>query len=173
MCRDLFKRLTSDEFAASAIGWSTPETFRHFLMQSEEVRDTRKALRQEAVTEDTIREWVSSWMKDFRPGQHFPHETAIAAMAIVLETWATDFAEEFLLDLASLKLAEMPLCIRVARQCLKRRTMMARNKARDFYPRPWYGNLTIRETKSDYRHPSESIQTVSKSFDMRPIHART
>lgn len=172
MCRDLFRRLTSDEFAMSAAGFSTPETLRHFLTQSPEVQDVRQSLLQEAVTEDTIREWVSSWMNDFRPGQHFPHETAIAAVAVALEKRSTDFAEEFLLDLARLKLAEMPLCIRVARQCLKRRATMARNKVKDFYPYPWHGELTIREAKPDCRRLIESVQTIGKSIDMRSVYAK-
>ena len=98
MCRELFERITSDEFAVSAGFISTPEALRHVLARSPEVRDIRNGLRQGGITEGAIRDFVSSVMRDFRVGQHFEHEMALAALAVALERRPTDFAEEFLVE---------------------------------------------------------------------------
>ena len=56
-----------------------------------EVREIREALRQGAITEETIREFVSSLLAGFRVGQRFEHEMALAALAVVLERRANRF----------------------------------------------------------------------------------
>lgn len=171
MCRTLLNQLTSDSFVLSAGIIATPEALRHFLLRSKEVHEVRNALRQGAITEETIRELVSSLMKDFRVGTRFEHELALAALAVVLERWATDFAEEFLLDLAKLKLAEMPLGIRVARECLKYMAMMAHNTSRDFQPWTWPSRLCSLQVQPDWLGSQKSIQTNDKLIDMRPTNA--
>ena len=52
-------------------------------------------------------------------------ELALAALAVAVERRPTDFAEEFLHDLARPQIAEMGLAIRVARECLRHRTSVA------------------------------------------------
>lgn len=132
MCRSLFERLTSDSFALSAGFISTPEALRRFLLRSQEVHDIRMALRQGAITEDTIREFVSSLMATFYAGRRFEHEMALAALAVALERRPTDFAEEFLHDLSRLKPAELCLCLRVARVCIRERSSVASHSDRKF-----------------------------------------
>jgi hypothetical protein len=132
MCRSLFERLTSDEFAISAGSISTPEALRRFLLRSKEVREIRESLRQGAITEETVREFVSSLMRAFHVGQRFVHEMALAALAVALERRPTDFAEEFLHDLSRLKLAELCLCLRVARVCIQERSSVASHSNRTF-----------------------------------------
>ncbi len=132
MCRGLFDRLTSDEFVISAGLVSTPEALRRFLLRSQMVSDIQELLRAGTITEDSIREFVSSLMTQFRVGTRFEHEMALAALAVAIERRSTRFAEGFLSDLAKLKLAEMPLCIRVARECLRHRAAIARNAHKDF-----------------------------------------
>jgi hypothetical protein len=142
------------------------------LLRSQEVRDIRAALQQGAITEETIHEFVSSLMKAFQVGRRFEHETALAALAVALERRSTDFAEEFLLDLARLKLAEMPICIRVARECIREARKIARNARKNFRPQDWPKRLCFRQLETNERFRAISTVTAHKVIDMRPIHAK-
>ncbi len=173
MCRTLFERLTSDEFALSTASISTPEALRRLLLRSQIVHDIRESLRQGSITEDSIREFVSSLMKGFHVGARFEHEMALAALAVALERRPTDFAEEFLLDLAKLKLAEMPLCIRVARECLKHRMTTTQNTSKDFYPWKLPNRFYPQQMESNWLGSPDPIPTVGTLVDMRTINAKT
>jgi hypothetical protein len=113
-------------------------------------------------------------MKDFRIGQHFEHEIAIAAMAVALEKRSTAFAEEFLVDLAKLRLAEMPLCIRVARECVKHRMAMTQNICKTFSPWQYPSSRNCQPTFELNFSPilSSSTPIVCKYFDMRSCYAK-
>lgn len=143
MSARVLQQLTSDDFAVSAGFLSTPGSLRRFFHQAKEVAAIKEALRQEAITESTLRGFVSSVLRDLRCGERFPHQLAIAAIAVVLETRPTTFADEFLHDLSRLGLAEMSMCIRVARECLKHRVNLAHNKTKvlrlpdDGFSRAW------------------------------------
>jgi hypothetical protein len=132
MTARVLEQLHSEGFLLSLAFVSTPGPLRRVLSRRQEVRMVREALRQGAITEATIRRFVSDLMRDFRPGKQFLHELPLAALAVAMETRATDFAEEFLHDLSRLRSAEMGLCIRVARECLKRRTSVPGNTAKTF-----------------------------------------
>jgi hypothetical protein len=79
----------------------------------------RSALQSGEVTEDTLRVFSATLLRDLEYGRRFPHELAIAAMAVALESRPTPFAEEFVMDLARLELPELPVAIRVARECCR------------------------------------------------------
>ncbi len=172
MSSGLLERLNSESFVLSAACISTPEGLRHFLLRSPEVRDLRKALYQGTIAEETIRKFVSSLMRDFRAGYHFEHEFALAGLAVVLERRPTDFAEEFLLDLAKLKLAEMPLCIRVARESVRRRATMAQNRTKQFQLSPWCNGTAVCEVKALSPRPTNRIQTINTLIDLSPANAK-
>jgi hypothetical protein len=123
MSVEMLERLKSEEFALALGSLATPGAVRRFLRTADEVSAIRKALRNGAISEDTLREFVSTLMRDLRHGERFPHELSLAALAVVVETHPTNFAEEFLHDLARLQCAEMSLCIRVARECAKHRSV--------------------------------------------------
>jgi hypothetical protein len=171
MCRKLLDDLISDSFVLSVGFLSTPGALRRFLSRTREVRDIRESLRQGAITEETIREFVSSLLVGFHAGQRFEHELALGALAVVLERRPTNFAEEFLLDLATLKLTEMPLCIRVARECLQHRVTIAQNKVKGFAPWPWPNELCSQEVSRDWLGSLDAIPTIGKLIDMRPTNA--
>ncbi len=130
MSARVLQQLTSDDFAVSAGCLSTPGSLRSFLHRSKEVAALKEALSQWAITDSTLRRFVSSLLRELRCGERFPHQLAIAAIAVALETRPTSFADEFLHDLSRLGLAEMSLCIRVARECLMQRVNVAQNKTR-------------------------------------------
>jgi hypothetical protein len=172
MCHKLLNQLTSDLFNLSAGFLSTPTATHRYLARCAEVRELREGLRQGAITEETIREFVSSLMSSFHVGQRFEHEMALAALAVALERRPTDFAEEFLLDLAKLKLAEMSLCIRVARECLKQRMTMTQNTGKFF--RPWPQNRTrFSQVAPSWLGSSDSVFNSGRSIDWRSTHAAT
>jgi hypothetical protein len=68
-----------------------------------------------------IRVFISSVMSEFSKGHLLPNDLALAALAVVFELRPTDFAEEFLCDLARLQLPEMTTSILVAREYLRNR----------------------------------------------------
>jgi hypothetical protein len=57
-------------------------------------------------------------MNDLRRGECFPHDLALAALAVALEYRPTPFAKEYLRDLSRLRLAEMSTSVRLAQECL-------------------------------------------------------
>ena len=80
---------------------------------------------------------------------------ALATIAVVLERRTTDFADEYLCHLARLKLAEMPLSIRVARECLKHRAR----------------SLTRNQIKTDqYKNPADPL--TDEDFKAQPFPYR-
>lgn len=121
--------LRSDEFDGS-FAISTPQGLRRALARSPAVRAVRRDLSEGTITEATVRDFVGSLMRELKLGEHFLHDTALAAICVVLEPRATDFAEEFLHDLARLRLSELMMSVRVARECLKARMSLTRNRSR-------------------------------------------
>jgi hypothetical protein len=168
----LLDELFSDSFAASAGGFSVPGVLRRFLLRTSAVRGIREAIRQGVVDEGMIREFAERLLASFRVGVRFEHEVALAALAVVLERRATDFAEEFLLDLAKLRLAEMPLCIRVARECLKNRASIAQNKTRVFVLSNCVDRISLQQLARSTRHASPPIEIIGNSIDLRPSNAK-
>ena len=138
MSARVLERLKSDEFALSVGFLSTPGPLRRFLQKTKEVADIRAALEQGVVTDITLRAFVSNLMRDLRRGERFAHELALATLAVVLEMHPTVFAEEYLEDLSRLRVAEMSLCIRVARECVGQWMLMSRNTAKHFDVGPRY-----------------------------------
>ena len=115
------EHLKSEDFAVE-VGFLLPSpALRCRLLATKEVAEVIAALVGGTLTEETIRSFVSPLMKDLRPGHIFPHDLALAALAVVLETQTTEFAQEYLHDLAGLELAEMSTSIRIAKQCLLQR----------------------------------------------------
>jgi hypothetical protein len=158
----VLQRLRSDEFALSVGFLSTPGPLRRFLRQTEDVAAIRAALEQGAITDETLRAYVSSLMQDLRRGERFPHELAVAALAVALEMRPTEFAEEFLQDLSRLRLAEMSLCIRVARECLRHWTLIPRNTARHFDVGPRYLDIPFCVTPAPNGSRSNAANQMCK-----------
>jgi hypothetical protein len=128
----VLEQLKSDEFAVSVGFLATPRSLRQFLAGSKEVLAVREALRQGAISENAIRRFVSSLMADFHRQERFSHELALAALAVAMETRPTNFAEEYVQDLARLDLEELSLCVRVARECSKQRAFISRQVLKVF-----------------------------------------
>ncbi len=159
----LLESLKEDGFDLSIGFIHTPAAARRALQKSVAVRRIALALRYGAITENMLREFVSSIVGGFSQGRRLQHDLALAAIAVVLERRPTDFAEEYLHDLARLKLTEMSTSIFVARQCLKGRYSMPKHQAVSFaFPsknRPIHRALTAAPRRwSDGLRPRSAIR---------------
>lgn len=95
--------LLKPEFSLS-IGVGLPaNVIRRNLLRSEIVKTLRGAIRGGVVTEEEIAEFVTFCEAGFEKGKRFPHEPALAAIAVALENRKTDFVSCFYIDLCRLR----------------------------------------------------------------------
>lgn len=113
--------LRGEEIQAGGFMISTPKALRTFLQQRPELIDLRRAINSGEVTPDDITAFVEELLLTFCRGEHFADEITLAAVAVAIRNDPRPFAEEYLEDLAKLKITELPLAPRVARICLDRR----------------------------------------------------
>jgi hypothetical protein len=122
--------LQADEFQVPILFAPSPLASYRMLQKAPEVLRLRESLGQGAISDLTIRKFVAKLMQDLRQGERFRHEVVLAAIAVALESWGGGFADEYLNQLAALKVGEMSMSIRVAGECLKRRTSQATSQQR-------------------------------------------
>jgi hypothetical protein len=134
MLPPLFTRLCSDEFIFSIGFLHTPSSVRKRLLESPTVRELSSVLRFGGITEELIRSFVSFATNGLVVGRRLPSDLALAAIAVALELRPTEFAEEYLHDLARIRLPfpEMGVSIRVARECLKLRCEVPKHQRKSF-----------------------------------------
>jgi hypothetical protein len=112
-------RLLEEEFDLGLTFYSTPRSLRRQLLGSEAVAAVRMAIGCGVLTENTASSFVNDMLRNLKKGERFPHESALAGLAVAIEDRYTPFADHYLKSLASLKLSEMVLSIGVARLCLE------------------------------------------------------
>src|SRR5262249_406477 len=122
MSASTLERLQSEDLQANARAFSTAPALRLFLGQRPEVLEVRAGLRQGTIADDVIRDFVATLLKALRPGVLFLVDVPLAALAVACEDVQTPFVGAFLAELAGMRLAEMPLGPRVAREVLGQRT---------------------------------------------------
>jgi hypothetical protein len=122
--------LRTNEFADTLGFLLPPAALRIALQRSRAVREIATALRRCEISERMVRTFVNSLASEYQEGKRLSGDLALAALAVALKQIPTDYAEEFLYDLARLRLAEMTTSIRVARECLKNRYLLPRNEVR-------------------------------------------
>lgn len=122
--------LIADDFIASVGVISSARGVRRHLYKSRFVGCVRSAIEGGIVSEDDIDAFVNDLMDEFSRGVRFPHELALAALSVILETRKTKFAEDFLLDLARLNITEMTFSPQVARESLRLWYSLPRYKSR-------------------------------------------
>ncbi len=77
--------LTTDEFALRLGVISNARAIHRRLQVCEEVHDIRSALLSGEISEESIEKFRAELLREYSPGQLFPHEMALAAIAVVLE----------------------------------------------------------------------------------------
>jgi hypothetical protein len=127
---DLLTRLRANDFGESLGFVLPPAAMRIGLQREPTVRQITMAIRRGEISEAMIRRFVNSLASEFQEGRSLPGDLAFAALAVALEQILADYAEEFLCDLARLRLAEMTVSIRVARECLRNRYLLPKNQVR-------------------------------------------
>jgi len=98
-----------------------PKLLRKRLRTNDRVREVQRALNSGEVVDGEVGEFVSSLVKQFRPGTRFEFDLPLAGLAVALETRGTNFAGDYLANLAKLRLAELPWAPRLAALCLEHR----------------------------------------------------
>ena len=130
--RKQLNRFCSDEFDQRIIPMGSAEMVRALIRGTPEFKEAKNALDAGLITERAVRNFTSDLIRKFVPGRKFRYETALAAVAVLCETHFAPFAEEFLLDLAALKLPEIGHAIRVARACLQRRVRLPKTRSKTY-----------------------------------------
>jgi hypothetical protein len=126
----LLDELTSDRFNDSVGFVLPPQPMRRTLQRHPTVKALETGVRYGQVTESQVRQFVSKVLAEYRIGDVFKYDVALAALAVALEHWHHPCAEEYLHDLARLQRREFRLSFRVAGECLKARYAFPRNKVR-------------------------------------------
>lgn len=157
--------LTTDEFNDRVGFILPPAPFRRVLQQTPEVRRLEVALRFGQVTATMVRAFTDQLLSAFRSGEAFPHDVALAAIAVALEHWNDAFAEEYLIDLARINRPEFRIATRIARECLKARFSFPRTQVKTFvYPR---GQSATHALTGGFRVMSHVTAAASETFNIR------
>jgi hypothetical protein len=117
--------LTTEDFEIAVGPCGTPSALRRRLQRMPEVQAVRAALDAQVFSDDDLKSFVSQLVTAFAYGTLFPYDLALAAIATVLEARPTPFATEYLSTLSRLRLQEMPISTRVARECLVQHSQLA------------------------------------------------
>lgn len=135
--------LVDDEFLVDYGLLGNPRALQSALARSRQVSRIRDALANGEIDEDALRLFVGELLRELKIGTLFPYDVSLAALAVAIQSRPTAFAEEFLRSLAALKLVEMPMSIRVAREAMKVNQRLPKNKFARFTvtPRDTTGNL--------------------------------
>ncbi len=128
MTHSTLHSLTDDGFLGELGIVGNPRALRSLLRRSEQVQSVRDALASGQVKDESVRKFVEGLLQQLKPNQLFPYDLSLAAIAVLLESRATSFADEYLFDLARLQRPELPMAIRVARECAKVQSQTPSNR---------------------------------------------
>lgn len=154
--------LQGDDIQTKAFVISTGEALRAFLQVRPEIVSLRRAINTGEVTWTDIKGYVSELIRSFCAGKKFVDEISLAAIAVTVETLPGTFAEEYLEDLASLQIQELPLATRVARLCLsgRRKVVTGRTDRSIFFHMPISEKVRevepVRITSGNARHDTQT-----------------
>lgn len=100
------------------------------LNKSAQVAALREALSRGEVTDEDLSDFVSGLVREFRHGERFPYDLALAAIAVAVERLGTKFADAYIRILAGLRLVELPSS-RVAALCGQHRASIPKTETRE------------------------------------------
>lgn len=107
---------------------STASGLRKALKRTRSAKDLHRAFVLGTIPVETVRDYAQGLTAGFQRGVRFPYEPELCLLAVALEENESDVAEEFLRDLAQVRVAEMPMSPRVAALCLNARKSYPKNK---------------------------------------------
>lgn len=113
--------LREDDIQTKGSLISTAEALRVFLRTRSELASVKRAIDNSVLSPSDIIKYVSGLLRSFRPGERFADDITLAAIAVILENVPGGVADEYLKNLAGLRIQELPMAPRVARLALLRR----------------------------------------------------
>lgn len=123
------ERVLSADFEASVVA-STPAVLRARLRRTSEVGRLLDRFDAGEIDQATIRSFVSRLLREHPDARLFPHQAALAAIAVMLEQRFSPFADEYLRDLARVRSSRLAMASGVARLGLKARRRHAVSEVR-------------------------------------------
>jgi hypothetical protein len=111
--RDL-QNLDSTGIHQLSISISSPVSLHDRLDKLEAVEKVRERIREGSLGFDEIRIAISEWLRQLVRGTRLPSESAVSALAVAVEKIPGPDAEQFLKELAGLRILEMPIASRIA-----------------------------------------------------------
>lgn len=115
---------------------STPSALKIMLSRSSEVEGLRNDYDSGTITSSDIRLFVDNLLRNNANFNTFPYQTALSAIAVMMEQRFSYFAEEYLLQLSSLVSSRFWMAARVARICVESRLRFAKNHDKSFILTP-------------------------------------
>jgi len=101
---------------------SSSDGLRYALRRNAAVQSFAESIRSGAVEESDIRSLVNWILADFRAGARLKYALELAALAVALEGWHTLYSDEYINELAELRLSELEPGPSVARAVRKARS---------------------------------------------------
>ncbi len=133
MSHEDLEQLLAPDFEAQVVA-STPRVLRLRLHRSRTVQELRKRYHEGTLPDELLRGFVNGLLRRHTDPDSFPYQTALAAIAVVLEDRFCRFSEAYLIDLARVKTGRLSTASRVARLCLEARLEHTTNKTHVFPP---------------------------------------
>ncbi len=106
--------LLEENFLVCTTSISTAEGLNDFLGVSPEVQSLRKAIFAEEVGAAEIEQFIRELLMELKPGQRFSKDVVLAAIAVALLPFPTEFGSGFIGELSALQVREIPMAPRVA-----------------------------------------------------------
>lgn len=116
------RALTTRRFRDAAFGVGTAGALRAFLRQRPEIAAVRGAIAEGALSDREIRDFVGRVLHEFRRGRRLVGDHALSALSVALETVPTGIADEYLMPLSRLRIAELSFAPRVCELVLRERS---------------------------------------------------
>lgn len=113
--------LCKDSIAKLSMVIATPRALREELRKQPEIINTVKAVHEGTVTYDDISKFVRDLLKHFNTGERFRFDSSLCALAVIVNYTYGIWSDNFLNELAKLKVQEIQLSPRIAQLCLNER----------------------------------------------------
>ncbi|MBI4580025.1 MAG: hypothetical protein HY718_10010 [Planctomycetes bacterium] len=119
MSRSL-EQLASIDFELAMVA-STPRALREMLRRNTTIRELKHSYDAGFLSDVEIQRFVHRLIEQGSCEPRFPHQTALAAVAVLLADRYSSFAEEYIRDLSRVRSGRMIVAARVARIILTER----------------------------------------------------
>lgn len=157
--------LSSPEFEEKIVA-STPNVLRLLLARTTEVHQLRELFDAGSITSQQIRAFVEGLLRASAAEDVFPHQTALAAIAVTFENRFGPFAREYVTDLARLQGPRFWFAGRVGKLCLAGQSQFAESIRRRFeFAEPSDGYPVVINMLTPQSHP-QGVSVSQHKFEI-------